>query len=137
MTKLADKIEALEGPSREVDAEIWAYVHGPADCYIKQSPFNGAWCVYYTSRDGKERLCETRRGMPDKLAYTASLDAAMTLVPEGYDWFKLRRLDRLPHMIVEPAHREGNPRDYYHFGTARTPALALCAAALRAREANR
>ena len=119
MTKLADKIEALEGPSKEVDAEIAA--------------LNGYRIVDEGAPIGRVCYDKNRHGVPLP-AYTKSLDAAMTLVPEGYDWFKTPRLDRLPHMIVEPAHREGNPRDYYHFGTAHTPALALCAAALRARE---
>jgi hypothetical protein len=69
--------------------------------------------------------------------YTASLDAAMALVPEDYGW----RLwmpaasqsadgDR-PRVTLWKPVRSYAPRDT----DAATPALALCAAALRARAA--
>jgi hypothetical protein len=60
--------------------------------------------------------------------YTTSLDAAVTLVPEGMEWtitHKNRDLDR-PSVFV------GRSLDWSS-EDASTPALALCAAALRAR----
>lgn len=59
-------------------------------------------------------------------AYTASLDAAMTLVPEGC---------RLTHLGQAPWGRWNASVDSVN-GNAATDALALCAAALHAR-ANR
>jgi hypothetical protein len=63
-------------------------------------------------------------GLPwraDHLRYTASLDGAVTLVPEGAQWT----------LTVD------GPRFLAHVSgftaTAATPALALCSAALRAR----
>lgn len=59
------------------------------------------------------------------LPYTASIDAAMTLVPEGFDWIIARANGGLT------IHAEVGSREQV-FGE--TPALALCAAALRARD---
>lgn len=56
--------------------------------------------------------------------YTASLDAAMTLVPEGYE----ATIDI--SMARSTVHLFGG--DPLASATAATPALALCAAALRA-----
>lgn len=58
-------------------------------------------------------------------AYTASMDAALTLVPDGYDW----RVDRINSGLTIFA-SVGN--EDVHFGD--TPAIALCIAALRARK---
>jgi hypothetical protein len=72
--------------------------------------------------------------------FTASLDAAMTLVPEGRDQV-------LMNVKVESFHVGENDRRHmaklfapysgeYVEGRSATPALALCAAALRARAAQ-
>lgn len=66
--------------------------------------------------------------------YSHSLDAALTLVPEGYGWG-----------VTNPKHWDGNKEDKRPYarlyktdavndkkGTGPTPALALCIAALRA-----
>jgi hypothetical protein len=58
------------------------------------------------------------------LPYTASLDAAMTLVPDGANVALQTDGGPGPIAIVTPGER---------FARAATPALALCAAALRAR----
>jgi hypothetical protein len=57
----------------------------------------------------------------------ASLDAAMTLVPEGFDWIIGRTNDGLT------IHAEVGGRGDEFMRFAATPALALCAAALHAR----
>jgi len=59
--------------------------------------------------------------------YTASLDAAMMLVPEGWSWTvdAVGRASCFAPNEPKPWPRTG--------GLATTPALALCAAALRAR----
>lgn len=61
------------------------------------------------------------------LAYTASLDAAMTLVPEGWFWTGGRDREGRGAMAVV------SQDDCLVPAVAATPALALCAAALRAR----
>jgi hypothetical protein len=57
---------------------------------------------------------------PWRTDYTASLDAAVTLVPEGCGW-----------MVMNNAAKVGPLPS-----RASTPALALCSAALRARAAS-
>jgi hypothetical protein len=58
--------------------------------------------------------------------YTESLDAAVSLVPKDYDWIVCRANGGLTlHACV------GDTNEYF----SSTPALALCAAALRARAA--
>lgn len=65
-------------------------------------------------------------------AYAASLDAAVTLVPEGCKWGLYHDPDC--------KHPKGNSAAWVdnHFAryAAATPALALCAASLRARAAQ-
>ena len=73
---------------------------------------------------GHEALGNYRK-VPARLpAYTASLDAAITLVPKGFDWIIARTNGGLT------VHAEVGNREMV-FGA--TPALALTAAALRAR----
>lgn len=72
LRELAERVEALEGPSREVDAEIARAIN---------------WCpagvnavAWLRHKDAKPAYWFTDSfGMP---AYTASLDAAMSLVPD-------------------------------------------------------
>lgn len=80
MVELARRVEALEGPDREVDCLIAGavgYEQGgtehPASYYI--SEFGVKWLLEQASR-----LQSIFHLLP---RYTASLDAAMTLVPEG------------------------------------------------------
>lgn len=61
--------------------------------------------------------------------YTTSLDAALTLVPEGFDWLRLGPVT----MTVYPVQHDPKAWAHHIEATGATPALALCAAALRAR----
>jgi hypothetical protein len=109
LLELAERCEAATGPDRELDAEIastlgWANV-GPGN--------RGGRCG--RSPEG------TWKTVP---RYTASLDAAMTLVPEGWDWeLEFIGGTSVANMLLA--------RGTFN-GAAQTPALALCAAALRA-----
>ena len=68
-------------------------------------------------------------GMPKR--YTTSLDAAVTLVPEGWLLHSMRQGD--PASLKSfPNCAEAGP----HRGTGKTLALAICAAALKARAAK-
>jgi hypothetical protein len=103
---LASKVEPLTEPDREVDALV--HFMGRLHC---QMPIHGKefWLV--------ER-------------YTASLDAAMSLVPEGWRWhsYYWPRKDE-PRLMSLVTNR---PHAGIAHGKAATPALALTAAALRA-----
>ena len=109
LLQLADRCEKAEGPDRELDAAIELALGTFSD---------------FTANEAKVLaggLCRE---------YSASIDAAMTLVPDKYQ-------DR----FLIDAHGAWLGPDYMYFtegeadfnGQAPTPALALCAAALRAR----
>lgn len=123
MTNLSERVMALSGPDREVDAEIWRIIH-PTSQY---------------------RLAPS---------YTASIDAAMTLVPEGWVLNSLKQTpeaeknehtgwEQLPEwsaaLLRQDCAGYANRKRFleaFRHGTAKTAALAICAAALLAREAS-
>lgn len=127
LLKLAERVEQLSGPDREVDALIWLEVTPGAT--RKETRF-----IHKAS--GKEQIIDETRDASRRLIivpnYTASLDAAMALVPEGCDVMMGR----------PPARRRVN-QIWAQVWDARTSetrnesvgcnlAAALCAAALRA-----
>lgn len=61
--------------------------------------------------------------------YTASIDAALTLVPPGYEWSRHRGANGQMTMQLDGGFSGGVQAQ------AATPALALCIAALKARAA--
>ena len=76
------------------------------------------------------------------LRYTASLDSAITLVLEGWNWMAGNRNQPLARayvnndeMAFEGAGLRRNPKRRWFETIAATPSLALCAAALRSRAA--
>lgn len=118
MTNLSERVMSLSGPDREVDWQI-------AESLGWTRRQVGQVMAYYAPNDA------IMKAGPPK--WTASIDAAMTLVPEGWMW-----------SIASGGPEEG----LWAFLTtieepckdvachAATPALALCAAALLAREAS-
>lgn len=106
---LIERLEGAEGPSRELDAEIEAL---------------------FTDERGNRPLKfffnQVQSGHRRPPRFSSSIDAALTLVPEGWEW----RLDNDTSGECAP----------YRFGMgqnmdceAATPALAICIASLRAR----
>lgn len=122
---LAARVEAAEGPSRELDAEICAHILRSASDQF------GLGCTFEVQQSSTDETSwsvvtyanvqKSDRQSPP--AYTSSLDAAMTLVPEG-------RSATISIRKPAAACIDG-PRQNWCY--ANTPALALCAAALRAR----
>jgi len=106
--ELIAALEAAEGASRELDAAI-------ADLRWMQN-----W--------GKKRPKDIHAA-----PVTSSIDAAMTLVPEGWRPSIDCTFDR-PEVTMHPwsDHLFKHGRKY---GKAATPAIAICIAALRAGEA--
>lgn len=94
MSDLIERLERATGPSAELDARIWCELNGSD--YIAPHTWEG--------QSGKLYVHDYT--VP---AYTASIDAALTLCPGGF------------------ASVGG------HSANGATPALALCIAALRAR----
>jgi hypothetical protein len=121
LLQLAKRIEAATGHDRKLDGEIAKALglpHGP----------DSGWCNNHSGDYWTVDECAKY--------FTASLDAAMTLVPEGYQFgcgsFGNPEGDG-PWAWCEPKERL---TDDFPYGKGATPALALCAAALRARAAQ-
>ena len=132
MKDLIVKLEAATEGSRELDAYIWAAINGRGQPVKIVGP-----PTYKTPRLFCNPNPEVEWIGYDLLTlvgasehhYTASLDAALTLVPEGC-WVSL--------IIATPASAEVNPNNIREINGktyAATPALALCAALLKARAA--
>lgn len=116
LAERCERCERAEGADRELDLRIEAAVNPE-----------------YDGLDEAYARFLTQYGKHPK--YTASLDAAMSLVPEGWDW-------SAGTATVEgfrPAYAEASPQtqpfpvEMDISAEAATPALALVAAALRAR----
>lgn len=115
---LASRVEALTGPCRETDIAILTH---PAFGYRDISD-DGS--LFDRGNDGYWSL-EGEGGFVALPSPTASLDAAMTLVLEGYDWI----IGHTNSGLTIYAEVGGTGGDFTRF--AATPALALTAAALR------
>lgn len=113
--KLSSRVERLEGPDREIDRAI------------KQA-FDHDW-DYSADWDYWDALNGERVSKPVAKPYTASLDAAMSLVPEGMSW-RLMRGDNGGY-LADAWTAETGDREFASAG--KTSAIALCAAALKSR----
>lgn len=107
MNELAAKVESADGPDRVLDYLIFAATLPPNYAYL------------WDPADSNHR-------------YTASLDAAMTLVPEGWAWMVGCAAGVRFCATIMPTDESGIEADAIDMFAA-TPALALCAAALRSR----
>lgn len=113
LLQLAKRVEAATGPDRLTDAEIYVDLDAKLE-NLDALAING----------------EVGSWVP---AYTASLDAAMTLVPGGWDWSTGTGRQRGWATLGLPsASPFGSSDDEVCCDDAATPALALCAASLRA-----
>ena len=124
---LIARLEALEAPCRECDCLI-----GVALGWFITEP-NKGWPDQLDYIDVRNECWYYPGGGFDQLVprFTASIDAAMTLVPEGSEW----NIEKWAKNGVYTKHAKasawvpGAERAY-----AVTPAIALCIAALRAQE---
>ena len=104
MDELIAKLEALDGPDRNVDAEI-----------------------YHTIKQGVG--CGSTHDAP---LFTASIDAAITLLDKHALWAVGNMEDGSFARLCWPQ-PDGSFLDGYYNATATTPAIALCIAALKAK----
>ncbi|MFD1104255.1 hypothetical protein [Sphingobium olei] len=119
MLELAERVEALTGPNYAVEVEIFKALHPEYADYVQ----GRGGLVHRFDGSDQRVLSDIRPGN-----YTASLDSAMRLVPDGLK-FEVTTTGYKPGATVC-----GNSLTGVHEGSyAATPALALCAAALRAR----
>lgn len=126
---LIERLEKAEGPDRESDAAIYQAVFGEEPVMVMAASYGPNEKIQPVGVAGGQYV---RR-------FTASIDAALTLVPKGYgfsiyaataDFSAASIYD--PPAIDERGHRITNGRGA---GGNRTPAIALCIASLRARSA--
>jgi hypothetical protein len=122
LAALAERVESAQGPDRELDAKIVAAIGSVAipwhHCGVAVAQWREPSGV-----EGAGGVSTASRYVP---LYTASLDAAVALVPIG--WERGFSHDP-PHQAVGRANKWG---EHSIEARAATPALALCAAALRA-----
>lgn len=127
---LADRCEQASGPDRELDVAIaralgWKPLY--RDDYSK-------WWPPAAVADARERKRSILHHPTQPLPmFTASLDAAVTLVPDGWAVELVQALSGSPwHATL----RGGSALVPIIGATASKPALSLCAAALRERAAR-
>jgi hypothetical protein len=132
---LAERCEQAAGPDRELDVAI-ARALGWKPLYRDDY---SQWWPPAAVADARERKRSILHHPTQPLPmFTASLDAAVTLVPEGYYWQAAngKRRHSEPQACADLFVAHGPTRGDMSFTVdAATPALALCAAALRARAA--
>ena len=134
LNTLAGRVEAASGPDRRLDAEIatllrpglsrkWCWAH----TFPKWEPSRKAGLVRVI--DNGSELGDCFVGSFTATKYTSSIDAALTLVPDG--WAIEISVD-----FVGGARATLFPQGNAYYGQvkalAATAALALCVAALRA-----
>ena len=117
---LAARVESLTGACRETDAAIVLAICPGAQI----GPYGDCEQVVFHAEAMGIRNKQT---LP---TFTASLDAAMTLLPEGWRWcdYHWPRKDEPKIMTLVT----NIPHSGVAHGRSSTPALALTAAALRA-----
>lgn len=115
LLELAERCEKTTGPKRELDEAIRLLVERNI---VVGLDLAGGYVPPSTPR------------------YTESLDAAMQLVPEGWAWMAGCAPEARFFATLAPTDESGIEAEDIDTAAA-TPALALCAAALRARAADR
>lgn len=120
MTDLIARIESADGPSRELDAEIARSIGW--GCVVRDPEAQNKYVCWRKKYRSGEWIMLPR--------YTSSIDAALTLVPEGWHMSVNATVGALLQGSAAVRDRDGGPS---FTSAAATPALALAAAALKAR----
>lgn len=122
---LIEKLEAAEGPSQELDREIWLRAVASKD-QIKMVAIGRK---HFGDAEANDRIDI----MSDSRSYTASIDTALTLVPEEMrDEISITTLHCVARVAINLNHA---PDDGPYYGSSEYNSIpiALCIAALRAR----
>ena len=119
LAALIERVEKATGPDAALDGIIWQAVT-PAGSWCQNS--DGVWLLRV---EDDRTPGATARAYSHPPRYTASLDAALALVPEGWQWV----VGNMGNAHVYEERTAGKSVT----AEAATPALALVAAALRAR----
>lgn len=130
MKELIERLEKATGPDRTLDCRIHA-AHIGGEFVVVGRP------TYIPERYFANPNPEINWIGYDLLnvspAYTSSIDAALTLVPNDLPAMAQRSIAPDPHcaLIGRPSKLPGKPSVWR--GNGATPAIALCIAALKAR----
>ena len=135
LSSLLARIESATGPDREIDAALWLACFEPGCVAFDDIKFHTEHYDNYISRTFVS--CDlgdlpVDQFDPPLLYYTASLDAAIALcerVLPGWSW----TVDSGYAANHQKSHAEAWTGDDEGSGDAATPALALCAAIIKAR----
>ena len=128
--ELIAALEAAEGPSAKLDGNIHLILFPEYLTFRRGAKEADAENYFFTtaivSRDWREHIIAA--------PYTASIDAALTLVPNGLGWL-IGTSDDHPsfHCHLFTLAGEMISRGIGYSLRAPTPALAICIAALKAR----
>ena len=122
---LAEQIEALDGPSREMDVKIFKFFNPQYS--------SDDWQLYAGGLRHKNDSSDCRtipNVMPSK--YSTSVDAALSLVPDGWELANV-------HFNVCRVNIRNKSKSVFDEGAvirskSNTVPLAICAAAIRAIE---
>lgn len=110
---LIKRLELASGPDRALDLDISHY--------------------------GKQKFAHEGKGIGWPPHYTASIDAALTLVPEGYAIQGMEIWAQETHLTILETQKKNDGLYWHTSGEGRwkanhaIPSIALCIAALRAR----
>lgn len=136
LIKLAEGVEALTGPCRETDALIMAALFVREDRHIgtREGWDDESWADCIPVKDAVWVDPATDKWVSTHARrFTASLDDALTLVPEGVqEWHAGKHMKGGGSAYILMTKVLRDPI----YVVAATPALALTAAALRARGAE-
>lgn len=136
VTDLIERLEKATGPDRELDGDIAAALKLHPKGWrrgVKEASATASWW----SKDDRDRY--------DAPPVTKSIDAALTLVLEGWSWNVTGgdlSAEGKPYACIASKDVIGGPEPWLEErdvkeATASTPAIALCIAALRARKEPR
>ena len=138
MKELIQKLQDTDGPSRKLDAEI-ALTIGLAETYCPPEHLASEKPVVFSSlRSGRIRATFDEKyfhDYPPVSNFTSSIDAAMTLIPDGWEWeIQFGMLtDRNIFMVKMGQHIEVEHPNPFQECAPCFP-LAICIAALKARD---
>ena len=124
---LAERVEKAEGPDRELDYAILRV--------LKPEYAGSEWQPYadglrHVNDSSDARTLPARETCPQQ--WTSSLDAAASLMPEGWECALYWGVNNFASEAQLERHDRHKTFAEPTTGTAATPTLALCAAVLRA-----
>jgi hypothetical protein len=123
LLELAERAEKATGPDYAIDCAIWDAIY-PGERQERFEKLTAKGQPYH----GRLGPADVDGYVKPLRAFTASIDAAMTLAPDGWTWVLFATGGAVLDRVI-PSDGENKIRTL----SCATPALALCSAALKAR----